>query len=165
MDRDTLIAQADFARARLLGLLAGVEKSGQDVAKVLAWRPGPGRAHLAWQAMHCAATHDRYVNVRLRGATESDPDLVKHFGGGSTPADTDIPSLETIRTKLEATFVVFKDFIKNTSDTEMARVMDFPNNVKRSVAESVVLLIWHESHHQGQMHLTWNLYKAAYGVA
>lgn len=67
MDRDTVIAAAEFTRGRLLGILDTIEKSGQDVNKILAWRPGAGRAHIGWQAMHCAATHDRYVNVRLKG--------------------------------------------------------------------------------------------------
>ncbi len=44
MDRDTLIAMMDTVRQRLLGSLETIEKSGQNAAKVLAWRPGPGRA-------------------------------------------------------------------------------------------------------------------------
>src|SRR5437016_3176471 len=67
MDTDTLIIALDFARTRLLTTLDTIEKSGQDAAKVLAWRPGPGRAHIGWQAMHCAATHDRYLNVGVKG--------------------------------------------------------------------------------------------------
>jgi hypothetical protein len=31
--------------------------------------------------------------------------------------------------------------------------------------ESFLLLAWHEAHHQGQIHLTINLYKAAHGIA
>ncbi|MFT3788568.1 MAG: hypothetical protein QM770_20750 [Tepidisphaeraceae bacterium] len=38
------------------------------------------------------------------------------------------------------------------------------NGVTRGVGESFVLLAWHEAHHQGQIHITWNLYKAAHGV-
>ena len=52
-----------------------------------------------------------------------------------------------------------------TSRQELARVQDFPNNVKRTIGESIVLLTWHDAHHQGQIHLTWNLYKAAHGIA
>ena len=35
----------------------------------------------------------------------------------------------------------------------------------RTVAESIILFAWHEAHHQGQIHLTWNLYKQAHGIA
>jgi hypothetical protein len=160
VDNATLLAQLDFTRARLLGTLDAIEKSGHEVNKVLAWRPTPGRAHLAWQAMHCAATHDRYVNVRLLGRTETDPDLVKNFAGGSTPSDDVVPSLPTIRAALEKHYTVFKDYVRNASADDLARSMDFPNNVKRTVGESIILLAWHEAHHQGQMHITWNMYKA-----
>src|SRR4051794_14141011 len=101
MDRETLIAGLEFSRARLLGILDTIEKSGQDVRKVLAWRPGPGRAHIGWQAIHCAATHDRYVNVALKGGSPKDEQLVANFGGGSTPSDELVPELSDIREKLE----------------------------------------------------------------
>jgi hypothetical protein len=164
MDKQTLIAGLEFARARLLGSLDAIEKSGQDVAKVLAWRPAPGRAHIGWQAMHCAATHDRYLNVRILGGQPTDVALVEHFAGGSTPSDDRVPSLADVRAKLAIHFDALVAYVRNASDAELARVQDFPNNVKRSIAESIVLLTWHEAHHQGQIHLTWNCYKAAHGV-
>jgi hypothetical protein len=163
MDRQTLIAMLDFARARLLGTLDAIEKSGADVQEVLAWRPGPGRAHIGWQAMHCAATLDRYLNVRLRGQKEADPDLVKDFAGGSTPADDNVPTLATIRQTLEKHLAPFRSFISEATPELLAKKINF-GNVERSVAESLVLLLWHEAHHQGQIHLTWNMYKAAHGI-
>jgi hypothetical protein len=164
MDPTTLLAGMDFSRARLLGLLSTIEQSGQNMGQVLAWRPGRGRAHIGWQAMHCAATHDRYCNVRLRNAKAKDEALVANFAGGSTPSDTNVPTLADIRQKLESTYADAQSYVRGLSATDFDRVMDFPNNVKRTVGESIVLLIWHEAHHQGQMHLTWNLYKAAHGV-
>jgi hypothetical protein len=161
MDKATLFAMMDFGRARLLGSLDGIEKSGQDVAKVLAWRPGPGRAHIAWQAAHCAATHDRYLNVRLKGANPVDPAFCDAFGGGSTPSDTDVPSLALIREKLASTYAAYKGFLESA---DLSVMVDFPNNVKRSVGEAATLLAWHETHHQGQIHITWNLFKAAHGI-
>jgi hypothetical protein len=153
----------DFARARLLGSLEAIEKSGADLRDALAWRPGPGRAHIAWQAMHCAATLDRYLNVRLMGRPATDPELVARFGGGSTPSDDDVPALATIRQTLERHLPPFRDFIAGASPETLARTIDF-GNVQRTIGESLVLLLWHEAHHQGQIHLTWNLYKAARGI-
>src|ERR1700679_179319 len=97
MDVNTLLAGLDFSRTRLLGTLDTIEKSGQDPKKVLSWRPGPGRAHIAWQAMHCAATHDRYLNVGIQQGSPKDADLVANFAGGTTPSDSKVPSLAIIR--------------------------------------------------------------------
>jgi uncharacterized damage-inducible protein DinB len=164
MDKETLLAGLEFGRARLLGILDAIEKSGQDVAKVLAWRPGPGRAHIAWQAMHCAATHDRYLNVGLLQGSPKDQDLVANFGGGSKPSDSNVPSLATIREKLIAAYEPLKKFTSEQTAQSLARQAAAPGGKVRSVAESITLLSWHEAHHQGQIHLTWNLYKAAHGV-
>lgn len=160
MDRDTLLAGLDFARARLLGTLDQIEKSGQDLTNVLAWRPGPGRAHIGWQAMHCAATHDKYVNVNLKAGQPRDAALVSNFGGGSCPSDQDVPTLPAIRAALEANFKAFRDYVSGLKPDDFGRQL--PNN--RTVGESILLLTWHEAHHQGQIHLTWNLYKAAHGI-
>lgn len=162
MDRDTLLAGVDFARARLLGVLDTIEKSGQDVNKVLAWRPGPGRAHIGWQAMHCAATHDRYLNVGMRGAAAPrDPALVADYGGGSTPSDQKVPTLPAIRAALETNLRAFRDYVAGLTTDDFPRKL--PNG--KTVGEAILLLTWHEAHHQGQIHLTWNLYKQAHGIA
>ena len=39
---ELLIKSLEFARARTLGLLDGIEKE-PDPQAILAWRPGPGR--------------------------------------------------------------------------------------------------------------------------
>jgi hypothetical protein len=161
MDRDTLLAMTDFSRARLLGILDAIEKSGPHADKALAWRPSPGRAHIAWQAMHCAATHDKYVNVNIRTAAANDPALVTAYGGGSTPSDQSVPSLATIRSTLEKEFKQFREFVAALTPAEQQRKLASG----RTVEESVLLLAWHEAHHQGQIHLTWNLYKQAHEIS
>jgi len=160
MDRETLVAALDFGRGRLLAILGTIEKAVPDVAKVLAWRPGAGRAHIAWQAMHCAATLDRYLNVGVRGEKPRDEAMVAAYAGGSVPSDSNVPSLAEIRAALERTFKEFRDFVAAITPEEQARVLASG----RSIGESILLLTWHEAHHQGQIHLTWNLYKAAHGV-
>jgi uncharacterized damage-inducible protein DinB len=149
-----------------MGTLDAIEKSGQDMQKVLAWRPSPGRAHIAWQAMHCAATHDKYLNVRLKGGDQSkDEANVSAFGGGSTPSDTNVPTIAAIRSKLQENYRAFREYVASLSKEELARTIAFPGNVQRTIAEAVLLMVWHESHHQGQIHLTWNLYKAAHAIS
>jgi hypothetical protein len=160
MDTNTLVAALDFAHGRLLNTLDVIEKGGQPLPQVLAWRPGPARAHIAWQAMHCAATHDKYVNVQLRGGKPRDEALVTAYGGGSTPTDANVPDLAAIRSTLEAHYKPFRDYLAGLSGEDFARKV--PNG--RTVGESILLLAWHDAHHQGQIHLTWNLYKQAHGI-
>jgi hypothetical protein len=164
MDRDTLIAMMDMVRQRLLGSLDVMEKSGQDVPAVLAWRPGPGRAHIGWQAMHCAATHDKYLNVIIKGlAAPTDPALVAAFGGGSTPSDQNVPTLTAIRQALETHYPPFRAHLAGLSAADLQRQVGPPDR-RRTIAEAAMMMAWHEAHHQGQIHLTWNLYRAAKGI-
>jgi len=165
MDKETLIAALDFSRARLLSELETIQKSGQDTARVLAWRPGPGRAHIGWQAMHCAATHDRYLNVGLLQQSARDESLVRDFAGGSKPSDDNVPTLAAIQEKLTINLEALKKFVATQTPESLQKQFPAPGGKTRSLAESLILLTWHEAHHQGQIHLTWNLFKAAHGVA
>jgi DinB superfamily len=164
MDIPTLLTCMDFARTRLLGILETIEKSGQEPAKVLAWRPGVGRAHMAWQFMHCSATYYRTLHV-WQGLAVPDEAIGKSYGGGSTPSDQNMPTIGQIRTALEQSFGPFKAYIATISQDDLAHRKIGPPGRERTLGEWVVLYIWHEAHHQGQIHLTWNLYKAAHGVA
>ena len=164
MDRDTLLAQLDFTRSRLLATLDTIEKSGADVSKVLAFRPGPGRAHIGWQFLHCAATHDRYLNANIRKAPPKDEELVNEFAGGSTPSDDRVPTAAEIRRQLTATFGPFRDFVASTRDGDLNVKFVGRDGKERTVGEAIILMCWHEAHHQGQIHLSWNIYKAANGV-
>lgn len=165
MDKTTLLAVHDFSRDRLIALLDAIEKKSPDTAKVLAWRPGLGRAHIGWQAMHCAATHDRYLHSLILNTSPSDEALVAGFAGGSTPADDNVPTMAAIREKLTRCFAKVRNYIEQSTPEEHARMLKLPNGTERSVGESLVLLAWHEAHHQGQIHLTWNMYKAAHPAA
>src|SRR5262245_42672268 len=88
-----------LSRRQLLELLSAVEAAA-EAAVILGWRPGAGRAPLAWQLMHVAATDDRHLNVRMRGGEPADAEFVRRFAGGSTP-DDDVPSARQIREYLE----------------------------------------------------------------
>jgi uncharacterized damage-inducible protein DinB len=101
--------------------------------------------------------------VRLKGAAPKDEAITTAFGGGSTPSDSNVPTLSAIRDALGARYSDFKNYIATLSQTDFQKKMTF-GNVERTVAESIILLTWHEAHHQGQIHLTWNLYKAAHGI-
>src|SRR5436305_4076274 len=86
----------EFNRPRTLALLEKIEKE-PDARKVLGWRPGKGRAHIAWQLMHIGITEELFATERLVvGAKPAFVDLIPRFKGGSTP-DDDIPDAALIR--------------------------------------------------------------------
>ena len=162
MTVNDLIEMLDFNRSKTLAFIDGLAKVG-DVQKALAYRPGPGRAHLAWQIMHIAATDDRHAHVRMgpAGGQPADAELVRRFAGGSTP-DDDIPSLDSIKRYLEAQR---KEVIALLKKLDEKTLLTKPTEqAPWTYLEWVKVLAWHEAHHQGQAHLTLNLYKAAHGI-
>lgn len=165
MDKETLLAAMDFARARLLATLDTIEKSGQESAKVLAWRPGPGRAHMAWQFAHCAATHHKHLYVTLQGKPIPDEAFVAAYAGGSTPSDQNVPTASALRDRLASTYADFRKFIASLGEQDLVNRKVGPAGKERLLSEWIMLYTWHEAHHQGQIHLTWNLYKAAHGIS
>ena len=155
-----ILAQLEFCRNRTLGLLKIVEALPDPVA-ALGWRPGPGRAHAGWQLMHIAATDDGYLHKRILNAPPADPGLVEKFGGGSTPADVPPTAAEIGRTLTDnrAKLIAFIQGY-DAGKLDAKPFADSP----RTVRESLMLLAWHEAHHQGQAHITLNLFKAAHGI-
>lgn len=89
-------------RPRTLGLLDAIEALPNPAA-ALAWRPGSGRAHIAWQLMHIGITEELFATERLAPhKAGSWTELWPRFRGGSTP-DDDIPSIGRIREVLAGT--------------------------------------------------------------
>jgi hypothetical protein len=152
-----LFEMLEFNRQKTLGLLDNVSQQANAQA-ALGWRPAPGRSHLAWQFMHIAATDDRHVHVRMQGAQPQDPELVRRFAGGSTP-DDNIPTVDDIRRYLTAQRAELLGHLKKLPDSALATK---PNDqAPWTYQEWLKVLAWHEAHHQGQAHITYNLYRAA----
>jgi uncharacterized damage-inducible protein DinB len=152
-----LFEMLEFNRQKTLGLLDNVGQQANAQA-ILGWRPGPGRAHLAWQLMHIAATDDRHVHVRMGGGQPQHPELVRRFAGGSTPDDS-IPTLDEIRAYLASQRAEVLSHLKKLPDSALPTK---PNDqAPWTYQEWLKVLAWHEAHHQGQAHITFNLYRAA----
>lgn len=159
MTKAALLEFFEFNRKKTLELLDKLAKEPR-AQEILGWRPGPGRAHIAWQLMHIAATDDRHVHVRMQGRQPHDESLVKRFAGGSTP-DDQIPTLDEIRSYLLSQRQAFLDHYARLGEADLA-------NKPRPEApwtyhEWIKVLAWHEAHHHGQAHLTFNLYQATQG--
>lgn len=156
---DMTLQLLDFFRERTLGTLATIEKL-PDPAKALGWRPGPGRAHIAWQITHLAITEELFATERLLGTAPAYAELVPRFKGGSTP-DDNIPALSTIRDVLAQS----REHLRKTlSQLSQADLVTIPPALKErgvTIAKVLQILPWHEAHHQGQAHITLNLLKAS----
>jgi hypothetical protein len=151
-----------FNRGRTLGLLDSIEKEA-DPRAVLAWRPGPGRAHIGWQFMHVAITEDIFASERLAPHKKGFfTDLWPRFRGGSTP-DDDVPAPATIRKVLTDSR---QHLLATLSDYPDGRLGEIPEALKArglTVLDVLHIISWHEAHHQGQSHITFNLFKAGRG--
>ena len=156
---ETFIKSYEFFRPRTLDLLKKIEDEAEPRG-VLAWRPGPGRAHIGWQLMHIGITEEIFATERLAPEKAGAwTDLWPRFRGGSTP-DDDVPAAGTIREVLDGArehlLVTLREIGENRLD-------EIPAALKQrglTIRDVLYILGWHEAHHQGQAHITRNLFKA-----
>lgn len=155
---DVTLPLLDSIRERTLATLAAIEKL-PDPAQALGWRPGPGRAHIAWQMMHIGITEELFATERFFGTTPAYADLVPRFKGGSTP-DDNIPSLSAIRDVLAQSREHLRQTVMQFQEADLAKIPPALKERGITIAKALQILPWHEAHHQGQAHITLNLYKA-----
>jgi hypothetical protein len=154
----SLIAACQFNRTRTIGLLDQIEKA-PNPQEVLAWRPGPGRAHIGWQLTHIGITEELFATERLERPQSSPfPELILRFKGGSTP-DDDVPSPALIRQVLIESRARLLDTLSNFGDKQLGWVPAPLKERNFSLLDVMHILAWHEGHHQGQAHITFNLYR------
>ena len=160
MSMSVLLEVFDFMREKTLASIDAISKLPEP-QKALGWRPGPGRAHIAWQLMHIGATDDRHLHVRIKSGQPENPEYVQRFAGGSTP-DDNIPSLDEIKNYLAKQREQIVAYWKSIPDSALDQK---PNEqAPWTHRQWVKVLTFHEAHHQGQAHLTLNLFKAAAGL-
>ena len=148
----------EFNRHRTLGLLDQIDEQ-PDPQAVLAWRPGPGRAHIGWQLMHIGITEEIFATERLAPNKQgSFTDLWPRFRGGSRP-DDDVPSSAGIRRVLGEARDHLIDTLEGYGDDRLEEVPVALAERGLTVRQVLYILGWHEAHHQGQAHITFNLYK------
>ncbi len=147
-----------YNRTKTIGLLDKLEQEGNS--KALGWRPGAGRAHIAWQLMHVAVTEEIFATERLNPSKPgSFTELWPRFRGGSTPDDM-IPSISEIREILQSGREHLEDTLSGYSDSRLAEIPPPLKERALTVLDVLHIISWHESHHHGQAHLTYNLFKA-----
>lgn len=147
----------EFGRTRTLLTLDEVARQS-DPQAVLGYRPGPGRAHIGWQLAHIAITEELFATERLFGRTPPHNDLVPRFKGGSVP-DDDILPLDTIRELLTDSRSQLLSALSGFTDQDLGVIPDAFKERGWTLERILQVLVWHEAHHQGQAHLTLNLWK------
>ncbi len=154
-----LVANYQFNRQRTLGLLEKIEQE-PNAHEVLGWRPGPARAHIAWQLMHIGITEELFASERLAPEKAGAfTELWPRFRGGSTP-DDDIPAPATIRQVLADSREHLLATLNDYGDERLKEIPPAMAARKMNVLDVLHILNWHEAHHQGQAHITLNLYQA-----
>ncbi len=157
------IAQMLFNRTRTIASLDRVLKNA-DPSRALAWRPGAGRAHIAWQFMHIGVTEELFATERLRPEKPTImADLIPRFRGGSTVDDI-IPTAEEIKHTLDQSRIRLVETLKSFTDADLDWKPEALKARDLSFRDVLKILAWHEAHHQGQVHITLNLFEAV-GVA
>jgi hypothetical protein len=151
----------EFNRSRTLGLLDSIGKEPNS-RQILGFRPGPGRAHMAWQLMHIGITEELFATERLLGSSPNFTEEIPRFKGGSTP-DDDIPSPERIRDVLNQSRERLQNTISRFTPADLAIIPETFKERGWTLAQILKVLSWHEPHHQGQAHITFNLWKATKG--
>lgn len=149
----------ELNRLRTLATLDEIAKLPNPAA-VLGWRPGVGRAHIGWQLTHIGVTEELTATERLHGTPPAFPDLVPRFKFGSVP-DDQIPSVELIRQVLTETRKHVEDCFSKISEDDLDKVPEWYRERGWTMRRILQILNWHEGHHQGQAHITFNLWKAA----
>jgi hypothetical protein len=158
----TLVQAIEFNRTRTLALLDNICKEA-DPQRVLGWRPGTGRAHIAWQLMHLGITEELFATERLvPGSQPQFADLVPRFKGGSTP-DDEIPSADLIRRVLTESRAHLLQTLRTFTDEQLGFRPEALKARDLSFHDVLHILAWHEPHHQGQAHITFNLFRASAG--
>jgi uncharacterized damage-inducible protein DinB len=155
---DTLVKVLQFNRVRTLGLLDRTEKEANP-REVLAWRPGPGRAHVGWQLLHIGITEELFATERLRPEKKGQfQELWPRFRGGSKP-DDDVPEPAEIRRILSESREHLLDTLSSYSDEQLSVIPPAFKDRGFTFHDILHIIAFHEAHHQGQAHITLNLYK------
>lgn len=124
----------------------------------LGWRPGPGRAHCAWQFMHVAATEEVFACKRFHDRDVKNHALVEAYQHGSTPVD-EIPAADAIRSYLTEARAMVIDAIRELDESQLDVIPPMMAERNRTYKQGLHLVSWHEGHHQGQAHITLNLFE------
>jgi uncharacterized damage-inducible protein DinB len=156
---EILTKSFDFNRGRTLAFLDEIDKLPNPQA-ALAYRLGPGRAHIGWQLMHVGITEELFATERLAPEKPGKwTELWPRFRNGSK-ADDDVPSATLIRQILNESRERLLATLATYTDARLPEIPPPLAQRKLTFHDVLHIISWHEAHHQGQAHATLNSYKA-----
>jgi uncharacterized damage-inducible protein DinB len=109
---------------------------------------------------HIGITEELTSTERMHGTPPAFPDLVPRFKFGSVP-DDNIPGVETIRQVLSESRRHVEDCFSKVQEADLETIPSWYRERGWTIRRILQILIWHEAHHQGQAHITLNLWKAS----
>lgn len=158
IDIATIPQLLNFNRAMTLKLLDEISEL-PDPASALGFRPGPQRAHIAWQIMHLGITEELFASQRLRTTDSSLTEWFADYQKGSTASD-EIPTVDTIRSVLSESRKNLLDAISQITPADLETIPEGLSERGWTNQMALQIVCWHEPHHQGQAHLLLNSWKA-----
>jgi uncharacterized damage-inducible protein DinB len=72
-----------------------------------------------------------------------------------------VPALATIRDVLAQSREHLRSTIKQLTADDLSRIPDVFKERGITIGQALKIIVWHEAHHQGQAHITLNLFKAS----
>ncbi len=161
--RKFIVDQFELNRSQTAKLIEKIEKSRQ-ADKALGWIPPTKRVCAGWQLLHIAASEDNLANNLLekKDLVSSELYELSRAKDKLELCRSGLPPLARIKTYLA-------DSRKNLLET-IAR-LDFQKLDEKPTPEAfgtryelLNIFIWHEGHHQGQAHFTFNMYSAEFHI-
>jgi uncharacterized damage-inducible protein DinB len=110
--------------------------------------------------MHIAITEELFATERMKGESPKWPDLVLRFKGGSTP-DDNIPQVGQVREVLDESRSHLIEAASQLSEADLQTIPEAFKERGWTFGTMLKVVAWHECHHQGQAHITFNLLKAS----
>ena len=109
--------------------------------------------------MHVAITEEVFATERLNPAKPGSwTELWPRFRGGSTP-DDNIPTASEIRHVLATAREHMLDTLRRFGDDQLTVIPAAFKERGLTLNDVLHIIGWHEAHHQGQAHITFNLFK------
>ena len=134
-------------------LLGEIQKTGK-ADQVLRWSAGE-HAPIGWHLMHLAASEDRFAVMLGAPGLVSESYSTK-FSSGKDAA-RDVPSASAVKKYLDDTRA---SLIQALESFDLSRIGEKPAaDAPFDYGTIIKILSFHEAHHQGQAHATFNLYK------
>ena len=157
---DHAIEQWEFNRQLTAKLLKEISEQ-PDPQAILEWAPGEGRAHIGWQILHLALTEELFAKNRLVYPAKELcwPELIPLYQKGSTPGKN-VPELSKIQEILKITRENVIETAKTFTEDDLSMIPEPLKERGWDVKTTLNIISWHEPHHQGQAHITFNLWKA-----